>query len=553
MKRIFTLLALASAMVFAAVAREQAPVNLTPLRVAETPENLPTTFVTEAEGSMQRFAASGYVNTEYGLMDFRGLKFDLIVSDDGSKVSFSNIITLHAAQKEGTYVVGNITTNDAGKKVITIKANQLLQHYETLDEYLMAKTEMNTAQYAEAYGITQDEVVSKVGWTGPRYFYFVPAIENPLTANGMELLDELVLEENENGVFKTKHEQQVFLLSYFYGQEGYDFAAADLTLTPVTQSLCAVPEEGVEYRKYLHTIIDYYSSRDDVVCQVGFKDNKVYIPGLLFDGLREYRDMYLEGELGDDGVITILSPVFCNDETEEYRIIRAFGKKINVKLENDVYVIVANEEYEPIKLNYDPATGDISLAGNGWIADYPYGYENYSELKTHTYKCIDNVQYGNPANPTNLKYESSYFSFKVPFTDINGLEIPAAFLYYQLLIDTEDNIFEFTPDEFWLRNPTTELPINFDDIDIFHDGNGTVKIYWSKNREWEDLGVRTILNFDGEKKYSNIVWLKGTNALGDVATDLDNSDKPAYDVLGRNVDENYKGIVIQGGKLVIRR
>lgn len=553
MKRLSTLVAVGLTMVLTTFARETSPAAITPMRAPEAPGDLTKTYVTEPEGTMQRYAISGYFDSSWGLMDFAGVRNDVILSDDGTKAYFNHLIVgPGVSQKPGTYVMGDITTNEEGKRVITIKAHQLMRNYDTLDEWLLDKMEMTAEEYAQSMGQTVDEVITDLKWTGPRYFYFVPAIENALAENGMQFIDEFVIVENEEGVFKPARKQRVFLLSYSYEAEGSDYASADITMTKVTHSLCTLPEEGVEYRNYLLSVKDNDSNSRYKTCKVGFKDNKVYIPGLLFDGFGEYRDQYAEGEMGADGVITLTTTVFYGPEGDEYRRIRSFGKKTSEKLVDDIYVLVPDEEFDPIKLNYDASTGNISLFGEGWIIDFPYGSERYGEFKSPYYTCLDNLKLDNPAKPSNLKYESNYLSFKIPFTDTAGQEIPTAFLSWQLLIDTDDNVFEFTPDDFWINDRTTELSVNFDDPDIINDGKGNIRLYWSSKREWENLGVRSVLNFNDEKKYSEIIWLKDPTGIEDIYAG-DSADAPAYDVLGRRVDSTYKGIVIRNGRKLIRR
>lgn len=77
MKRFFTLVAGALSMALSTLAGETSPAELRPMYVA-APEELTKTYVTEAEGTMERYAASGLIDTSWGLMDFAGVKNDQI-------------------------------------------------------------------------------------------------------------------------------------------------------------------------------------------------------------------------------------------------------------------------------------------------------------------------------------------------------------------------------------------------------------------------------------------------------------------------------------------
>lgn len=75
-------------------------------RPARAPQDLPTEFITEAEGETLRYASAGLFNSPYVLIDQAGYRNDLIFSSDGVTVYIPALVPFSG--KQGTYLKGTL-------------------------------------------------------------------------------------------------------------------------------------------------------------------------------------------------------------------------------------------------------------------------------------------------------------------------------------------------------------------------------------------------------------------------------------------------------------
>jgi hypothetical protein len=159
-----------------------------------------------------------------------------------------------------------------------------------------------------------------------------------------------------------------------------------------------------------------------------------------------------------------------------------------------------------------------------------------------------------PATPTITDFTEDdyghYVLMNIPAKDVDGNDIFAALLSYQLLIDSngEQSVYEFTTDYYeFIEENMTVVPYNFTDYYDIDVAGRQVYIYGDID-EWNAIGVKSIYTVGDksrETRESEIFWyqLKPT-AINGISTN-DVVETSYYDMQGRKVDANATGLLIK--------
>ena len=159
-----------------------------------------------------------------------------------------------------------------------------------------------------------------------------------------------------------------------------------------------------------------------------------------------------------------------------------------------------------------------------------------------------------PATPTITDFTEDdyghYVLMNIPAKDVDGNDIFAALLSYQLLIDSngEQSVYEFTTDYYeFIEENMTVVPYNFTDYYDIDVAGRQVYIYGDIDK-WNAIGVKSIYTVGDksrETRESEIFWyqLKPT-AISSISTN-DVVETSYYDMQGRKVDANATGLLIK--------
>ena len=159
-----------------------------------------------------------------------------------------------------------------------------------------------------------------------------------------------------------------------------------------------------------------------------------------------------------------------------------------------------------------------------------------------------------PATPTITDFTEDdyghYVLMNIPAKDVDGNDLFAALLSYQLLIDRngEQSVYEFTTDNYeFIEENMTVVPYNFTDYYDIDVAGKQVYIYGDDIDDWNAIGVKSIYTVGGksrETRESEIFWypLKPT-AISEVNTN-NVVETSYYDLQGRKVDANATGLLI---------
>ncbi len=159
-----------------------------------------------------------------------------------------------------------------------------------------------------------------------------------------------------------------------------------------------------------------------------------------------------------------------------------------------------------------------------------------------------------PATPTITDFTEDdyghYVLMNIPAKDVDGNDIFAALLSYQLLIDSngEQSVYEFTTDYYeFIEENMTVVPYNFTDYYDIDVAGRQVYIYGDID-EWNAIGVKSIYTVGDksrETRESGIFWYQLTPTAINGISANNVVETSYYDMQGRKVDANATGLLIK--------
>lgn len=210
------------------------------------------------------------------------------------------------------------------------------------------------------------------------------------------------------------------------------------------------------------------------------------------------------------------------------------------------------------ELNFDGAT--FTVNDDASVLTAPDGYTTSVEgeildefINVTLTKAVAEI--ATPATPTITEFTEDdyghYVKMTIPAKDVDGNDIFAALLSYQLLVDRngEQSVYEFTTDNYeFIEENMTVVPYNFTDYYDIDVAGKQVYIYGDDIDEWNAIGVKSIYTVGDksrETRESEIFWyqLKPT-AISEVNTN-NVVETSYYDLQGRKVDANATGLLIK--------
>lgn len=209
------------------------------------------------------------------------------------------------------------------------------------------------------------------------------------------------------------------------------------------------------------------------------------------------------------------------------------------------------------ELNFDGAV--FTVNDDASVLTAPDGYTTSVEgevldefINVTLTKAVAEI--ATPATPTITEFTEDdyghYVKMTIPAKDVDGNDIFAALLSYQLLVDRngEQSVYEFTTDNYeFLEENMTVVPYNFTDYYDIDVAGKQVYIYGDDIDEWNAIGVKSIYTVGDksrETRESEIFWyqLKPT-AISEVNTN-NVVETNYYDMQGRKVDASATGLLI---------
>lgn len=160
-----------------------------------------------------------------------------------------------------------------------------------------------------------------------------------------------------------------------------------------------------------------------------------------------------------------------------------------------------------------------------------------------------------PATPTITNFTEDnyghYLEMTIPTTDVDGNEIFASLLSYQILVDRggEQSVYEFTTDAYeFLEENMTVVPYNFTDYYDIDVAGKQVYIYGDDIDQWTAIGVKSIYTVGDksrESRESEIFWYQLTQTAINGISSNDVVETSYYDLQGRKVSASATGVLIK--------
>ena len=150
----------------------------------------------------------------------------------------------------------------------------------------------------------------------------------------------------------------------------------------------------------------------------------------------------------------------------------------------------------------------------------------------------------------------AYAQVVIPATDIEGNELNTDNLYYSIYIgdSTTPYVFEASTYTNDLTEDITEIPYNYNGFDFYPYSVGSEIHAFFTYFSIDNLrmGVQSIFyDAKGNVHKSNIVYCNEGSGVELVkADDLSDDNAPIYNMMGRRVNANAKGLLIKNGKKI---
>ena len=287
------------------------------------------------------------------------------------------------------------------------------------------------------------------------------------------------------------------------------------------------PPEGIEPVLYTFAGHDTYTDKDkSFEVFVIIDDNDVYIKGLS----EYFPDGWVKGTISDG---TATFPVAFMG------VLELWGDAYNLDFDGAEFTV--NDD----KTVFTSADG-YTTSVEGEILDE---FNNVILTQVLPEPAI-------PATPTITEFTEDdyghYIKMTVPTTDVDGNDIFAALLSYQILVmkGGKENVYEFTTDDYaFLEENMTVVPYNYTDYYDIDVAGKQVYLYGDDILEWNAVGAKSIYTVGDVTNESDVFWFQLTpSAINEIGTN-NVVETNYYDLQGRKVSANATGLLIKQMKM----
>ena len=457
---------------------------------------------------------------------------------NGNDVYFENLVSSY---NNDNWVKG--TLGEDGK-TITIAPGTIL---------------LESSQWAEVEGGNWAEFK---GYVKLSMLNFVPALAVGETATFVEDAETPITFTMEDGIIKlndTAAGQRVlggvytgFELEGVNGQwsMGADFGTV---LTPITEQPVSLPE-GLEAETWSAS---YCSSYNPDYSQTTFTNlyrtgNEVYWQGFA----STYPDMCIKGTITDD---TMHFDSHQYVGVSQSYMLEVVGSNVTRTPNEWDWFDVSFEDIDGFDLYYDAATQSWSLPEGKCVRLTVVGSPSSS------WTVMENLvltPYQNeiltPANPEILDYANYWdlegdwdFVVYFPSDSQEGKTLNPDNLYYRIYVN--DELYTFDAQRYELEEDLTEIPYTLSGNEYLnHTSYFGVHNYIQEQDIWK-LGIQLIYRVGDEERCSDIISCETGEPIGiEQLSAEEQQQMPRYGINGQRVSADYRGIVIENGRKVIK-
>ena len=452
-----------------------------------------------------------------------------IIFGENNKVYLENVIY---QINSGRWTEGTLSEDG---KTITIAPGQIVEDYggyvydEELEDYISIEGQLMLT-------------MMKIAVTEEGYNTFVPDPDTPITYTidgDVIRLNNTEVDKEILGIIYTNYDEKYGLNGTWYG--GGDFGT---TYTLFNDTPLTLPD-GAEPQAYSMSSKNLYTEEIETrLVQVAFCGNDVYM-GNFTEALP---DAWVKGTIEGDK-ITFPSKQFignaygylCYFMGATYEMVPSeWGEGFDVSYTlADAFVFDFDAGTKAMKASKENTAFMASSGDNTTISFNSY---NNPVMSPYVEKAAT------PAEPIidgiydYYEWEGDYcISFRVQKMDVDGNYINPDLLSFILYVDGQP--YTFDAEKYELEEDMTEIPFTYSGSSFFVMGDWS-SIYLQEEK-FEKIGIQAIYRGGGEERRSEIneFIYDGINSLK-----ADKQNGKRFNLQGVQVDENYKGIVIQNGK-----
>lgn len=355
----------------------------------------------------------------------------------------------------------------------------------------------------------------------------------------------------EDGVISDKDKDvKMGLVFYIVGDDEDPGSISclfdDISLYPADITTTELPANVVDCREF-RRYVNYEMEGDytNMVIKVARDGNDFYFKNLYNDSDSMEIDCWIKGSL-EDGFITIPSRQLVGVDKRGYF---CYNAKTYIDWEKGEFVI----DEEPVKFTFDEQSESMST--NDWLLitqgyNYPFYYFPTPEL--FLFELVEAV----PAQPVYIDYNDEWFDyfgtvdfvFLLPYEDVNGNFIDPENMSFSIFMDS-DKPYVFEPEQYpAFMEPVSEFgfyDMNKYVVNTGADGKQRHIVYLTTN-SYEKIGVQSYYTVNGVRNASAIMWYDRNGLLVDkVEAEKDVSHVETYDLMGRKVSNDTKGVVVR--------
>lgn len=487
-----------------------------PARKAPAKINTPEDVIHSAEGTRvdMNLNATGYYASWWGLDMYENRDFaSHIVYGENDEVYIFNIIPLAATD---TYVKG-VKKDDK----IVIDLPQTVAWSEEEDE----GANLNILDYF------YDEETEDEGYV-------------PVEGASLELSIA------EDGSISTTglSDEHMLGLSYSSDDMWSGFGVWELNFTKSDKQAVTVPED-LEVSKnawmYKCEALGYgwplnFAQGEDLY----FQGLSEVMPEAWVKASVEYGDSEAVISIPQNQYVGIYGGMYVYTKVAQVVVDEEYGWEFYELVPDDQpFELIWDYEEETIRVK-DP---NVSLLFNLVLDDIDYLDEMYEFvlMRQESYEGV-------PTNPTDLDYydmmedyDFSVLEFQLPAFSTDGDVLLTSDLSYVVYVDGEE--YTFDPEEYWLDEPMTEVPWNFENDWIMKSFGSSKHAVYLFAEGISTLGVQSVYRYNDEETRSEIVTLNldDPSAVNSIAAGKKIAEVKYYGIDGREVANPASGIFVK--------
>lgn len=378
--------------------------------------------------------------------------------------------------------------------------------------------------------------------------YYLSALKLQFSSDGATYVpvDDNKVTFTKDGDNLTLNEGQVIGL---IDQTGDWYGFADSAISITKPQLTAVKAPASARRQtYLVSVVDDYDQESITPVNFAFDGNDVYMTSPATND----STVWAKGKLDGDSISFPDNQYLGIDSADNHFTFLRSGKAVTETDPDWGEYTTYDLANEPIVFKYSAIDGSMSNASAFMVCRSNKVADNLAVYVNASLTPFNEIA-ATPADPEIISYSpadsdysnTAYFAYQIPTEDEDGNYILPSKMYYEVFTGKNpDEPLTFTPSDYTaLTKPMTQIPLNFTDGQDIN--NGYINLH---NVYSDSIGIQVFYTGGGETRSSAKIWYSYSdvnNGIESVTPDADTKSVKYFDLSGRTVAPNTKGILIR--------